>query len=200
MDLKHARVGFALTGSFCTLQKTLSVMQALKQSGAVLYPILSDSVADWDTKFGEASVWRDRITAVCGRAPVTTVVGAEPIGPGKLLDLLIIAPCTGNTLGKLSHGITDTAPTMAAKAHLRNGRPVLIAPSTNDGLAASAENIGRLMNRKHIYFVPFYQDDPANKKTSLVFDSGAFMEAARLALMGEQMMPVLLQKPDSQGI
>jgi len=193
MNLQQKRIGFALTGSFCTLADALQVMQALCEAGAQVYPIFSEHVWQWDTRFFAAQDLRNRVQALCGRDIIHTVVQAEPIGPRQLLDALVIAPCTGNTMAKLACGITDTAVTMAAKAHLRNGRPLLIAPSTNDGLAASAVNIGALLCRKYIYFVPFGQDDPLRKPTSLVSDFSRVTEAALAALEGHQLQPLLLQ-------
>ena len=171
-------------------------MQALEQVKARferVVPIVSEVVADTDTRFGTAHDLMREMERICDHRVIATVKGAEPIGPQKLLDLLIIAPCTGNTLGKLAAGITDSSVTMAAKAHLRNCRPLLIAPSTNDGLAASAANIGALLSRKYIYFVPFGQDDFEKKPTSLVADFSLVADAAQAALEGRQLQPLLLR-------
>lgn len=171
-------------------------MEALEQVKARferVVPIVSEVVADTDTRFGSAHDLMREMERICDHRVIATVKGAEPIGPQKLLDLLIIAPCTGNTLGKLAAGITDSSVTMAAKAHLRNCRPLLIAPSTNDGLAASAANIGTLLSRKYIYFVPFGQDDFEKKPTSLVADFSLVADAAQAALEGRQLQPLLLR-------
>lgn len=171
-------------------------MEALEQVKARfqrVVPIVSEVVADTDTRFGTAHDLMREMERICDHRVIATVKGAEPIGPQKLLDLLIIAPCTGNTLGKLAAGITDSSVTMAAKAHLRNCRPLLIAPSTNDGLAASAASIGALLPRKYIYFVPFGQDDFEKKPTSLVADFSLVADAAQAALEGRQLQPLLLR-------
>ena len=184
-------IGFALTGSFCTHAKVLPILEKLAQDYEIV-PILSPIVTQTDTRFGSADSLIRRITQICGREPLSTIPQAEPIGPKKLLDALVIAPCTGNTLAKLSHGIADTSVTMAAKSHLRNGRPVVIAVSTNDGLGAAAENIGRLLIRKHYFFVPFGQDDPQEKPTSLVADFDQLPQTLALALEHKQIQPLLL--------
>ena len=181
-------IGFAMCGSFCTFSKVFPVVEALAKKHTV-YPIFS---ATTDSRFGKASEFLERAEEICGQAVIKTIAEAEPIGPKKLLDILVIAPCTGNTLAKLSHSIADTPVTMAAKSHLRNGRPVLVAISTNDGLAGAAENIGRLMARKHFYFVPYGQDDPEQKPTSLVAHFDLIPQAVELAVQGRQMQPVLL--------
>ena len=161
------RLGFALCGSFCTFKKVLAEMEKLAETYDII-PIMSEGAAATDTRFGKAEDFIKRITEICGKEPITTVAAAEPIGPKALLDVLLIEPCTGNTLGKLANGITDTAVTMAAKAHLRNGRPLVIAVSTNDALGASARNIGTLMNAKNVYFVPMGQDSPEGKILSAI--------------------------------
>ena len=190
--MEETRVGFALTGSFCTWEKTLAAMEATARVYPRLFPILSETAAATDTRFGRAADWRAQIGEICGRGIIDTIPAAEPIGPKGLLDVLVIAPCTGNTLAKLAAGIADTAVTMAAKAHLRNGRPVVVAVSTNDGLAGAARNIGELLCRKHYYFVPFRQDDPEVKPTSLVADFTLLPAAITAALEGRQLQPVLL--------
>lgn len=184
-------IGFGMCGSFCTFERVFPVMEALTREHRVV-PIFSDSVQRIDSRFGDAVEFYKRATKITGVEPVCSILEAEPIGPKGLLDVLVIAPCTGNTLAKLSHGIADTAVTMAAKSHLRNGRPVVVAISSNDGLAGAAENIGRLMARKHYYFVPFGQDDPGKKPTSLVADFGRIPEAVEMAVRGKQVQPVLL--------
>jgi dipicolinate synthase subunit B len=184
-------IGFALCGSFCTYASVFPVMADLAKHHR-LVPIFSFNAATIDSRFGSAKEHMDLAREICGKQPICTIQDAEPIGPKKLLDLLIITPCTGNTLAKLAHGIADTPVTMAAKSHLRNSRPLLIAPATNDALAASAENIGKLLARKNIYFVPFRQDDPAGKPTSMIADFTQIPEAADAAMQGKQLQPVLL--------
>nr|MBQ8245182.1 dipicolinate synthase subunit B [Oscillospiraceae bacterium] len=184
-------IGFALCGSFCTYAKVLPIMELLTRDFTVT-PILSDASYTVDTRFGTAQEHMDAAREICNREVLHTLSQVEPIGPKKLFDILVIAPCTGNTLAKLAHGIADGPVTMAAKSHLRNGRPVLIAISTNDALGAAAENIGKLLARKHFYFVPFGQDDPFGKPTSMVADFGKIPLALEAALEGRQMQPILL--------
>ena len=184
-------VGFAVCGSFCTHAKAMEALEQVKARFSTVIPIVSECTAATDTRFGPAHELMREMERICDRRGISSIREAEPIGPKKLLDLLIIAPCTGNTLGKLACGITDTAVTMAAKAHLRNQRPLLIAPSTNDGLTASAPNLGALLSRKYIYFVPFGQDDPVKKPTSLVADFSLVADAAQAALEGRQLQPLL---------
>lgn len=186
-------IGFALCGSFCTFSKVFPVMEALAKEHTLI-PIFSPAVCTVDSRFGTADAHRSRAAAVCGRAPLHTIEEAEPIGPKKLLDALIVAPCTGNTLAKLSHGIADTAVTMAVKSHLRNGRPVIVAVSTNDALAGAAENIGRLLARRHYYFVPFGQDDALHKPTSLVANFEKIPDTLTAAMEGVQLQPILLSR------
>ncbi len=187
--MNKVRLGLALTGSYCSFGKLANVLPALCAEFDVL-PIFSEN-AQLDSRFGEGGTWRSLLEDACGRAAVTTIAEAEPIGPNNLIDVLAIVPCTGNTLSKLSHGVTDSAVTMAAKGHLRNGKPLVIGISTNDGLAASAENIGRLLARKDVYFVPFGQDDPAAKPASLSLDYGKIIPAVHAAAEGRQLQPVL---------
>ena len=184
-------VGFAMCGSFCTYASVFPVMEELAASYDLI-PIFSPAAHSINSRFGTAASHIHRATDICGTTPLHTIQEVEPIGPKKLLDALIIAPCTGNTLAKLSCGIADTSVTMAAKSHLRNGRPVVIAVSTNDGLAAAAENIGRLLVRKHHYFVPFGQDDALGKPTSLVADFSQLPMTLEAALAGRQIQPLLL--------
>ncbi|NBI08868.1 dipicolinate synthase subunit B [Colidextribacter sp. OB.20] len=191
--MKNNTVGFAVCGSFCTHARAMEALEQVKARFARVVPIVSEVVTSTDTRFGRAHDLMREMERICDCRVISTVQGAEPIGPQKLLDLLIICPCTGNTLGKLAAGITDTSVTMAAKAHLRNERPLLIAPSTNDGLAASAAGIGALLARKHIYFVPFGQDDFEKKPTSLVSDFSQVADAAQAALEGRQLQPILLR-------
>ena len=182
-----------MCGSFCTHAKAMEALEQVKARFERVVPIVSQVVADTDTRFGKAHDLMREMERICDHRVITTIKGAEPIGPRKLLDLLIIAPCTGNTLGKLAAGVTDSSVTMAAKAHLRNERPVLIAPSTNDGLSASAASIGALLPRKYIYFVPFGQDDFEKKPTSLVANFSLVADAAQAALNGTLLQPLLLR-------
>ena len=184
-------IGFALCGSFCTYERVFPVMERLAEKHQ-LYPIFSKVSATTDSRFGKAADFLARARAISGREPIVTIAGAEPIGPKKLLDVLVVAPCTGNTLAKLSHSIADTPVTMAVKSHLRNGRPVVIAVSTNDGLAGAAENIGRLLARKNCYFVPYGQDDPEKKPTSLVAHFELIPAVVEAAMDGKQLQPMLI--------
>lgn len=191
MDLAGKNIGFALTGSYCTFQKVVAELERLAETEANLFPIMSQNAYTTDTRFGHAADWNSRIEAITGHSIIHTIAEAEPIGPKKILDLLIIAPCTGNTLGKLASGIADTPVTMATKSHLRNERPVVIAVSTNDGLGTNGKNIMTLLNRKHIYLVPFGQDDPIKKKNSLVAHMDQIIDTAKLALDDVQIQPIL---------
>lgn len=184
-------IGFALCGSFCTYDRVFPVMERLGKSYELI-PIFSQSAYSTDSRFGNAEAHIARAEAICGRPVLHTLAEVEPIGPKKMLDALIIAPCTGNTLAKLAHSIADGPVTMAAKSHLRNGRPVIIAISTNDALAGAAENIGKLLSRKHYYFVPFGQDDAFGKPTSIVADFSKIPQTLELALEGKQLQPLLL--------
>ena len=193
MLLQGVKIGFALTGSFCTFAKVMPELERLVSEGADIMPVISEAVDKFDTKFGKADEWKARIEGITGKRLVKTIVDAEPIGPKSLLDILIIAPCTGNTLGKLSNGITDTPVTMAAKAHLRNGKPLVLAISTNDGLGANAKNLGLLLNAKNVYFVPFGQDDPAKKCNSLSANNELILPTILEALKGKQLQPILIK-------
>ena len=184
------RLGFALCGSFCTFEKVLSEMEKLAEVYEII-PIMSEGASSINSRFGRAEDFIKRITEICKKAPIMTIAGAEPIGPKALLDVLLIEPCTGNTLGKLANGITDTAVTMAAKAHLRNGRPLVIAVSTNDALGASARNIGTLMNAKNVYFVPMGQDFPEGKPASMVAHFEKSAETIEAAISGRQIQPLI---------
>ena len=184
-------VGFALCGSFCTFADVFPVMEAVAKDHDVI-PIFSDIAYSTNTRFGSATTHIQRAAEICGTMPLHTIAQVEPIGPKKMLDALIIAPCTGNTLAKLAHSIADSSVTMAAKSHLRNGRPILLAISTNDALAGAAENIGKLLARKHYYFVPFGQDNAAGKPTSIVADFTKIPPALDAALEGRQLQPILL--------
>ncbi len=186
-------VGFALCGSFCTFKKVIPQMKKLIDEGYKVIPIMSPTAYSTDTRFGKAEDFNKEIEEICNEKIIYTISGAEPIGPKELLDVLVIAPCTGNTLGKLSNGISDTSVTLATKAHLRNQRPVIIAVSTNDALGTSARNIGTLMNSKHIYFVPMRQDDHINKPNSIVADFKYIPDTVREVLAtSKQPQPILL--------
>ena len=184
-------IGFAMCGSFCTYSQVFPIMEQLAKEHNVI-PIFSTAACNVDCRFGTAEAHFRKATDICGTAPLHTIEQVEPIGPKKLLDALIIAPCTGNTLAKLAHSIADGPVTMAAKSHLRNGRPVLIAVSTNDALAGAAENIGKLLSRKHYYFVPFGQDDALKKPTSMVARFDLIPNTLEAALEGRQIQPILL--------
>ena len=184
-------IGFAMCGSFCTYSKVFPIMELLSRDYQVT-PIFSEAAYTVDSRFGTAKEHIELAQEICGEEPLHTISQVEPIGPKKLFDVLVVAPCTGNTLAKLAHSIADGPVTMAAKSHLRNGRPVLIAVSTNDALAGAAENIGKLMGRRHYYFVPFGQDDPQNKPTSMVADFTKIPLALQAALEGRQIQPILL--------
>lgn len=197
METLH--IGFAFCGSFCTFDKAIAALEQVKANFSNVTPIVSERGASLDTRFGAAHEFLREMERICDKRVIKTIQAAEPIGPKKLLDALVIAPCTGNTLAKLAAGITDSSVTMAAKSHLRNGRPLVIAVSTNDGLAASSRNIGELLCRKNIYFVPFRQDDPVGKPTSLVADFSLVSDTLLAALEGRQLQPVLLG-PDTSRI
>lgn len=185
------KVGFAMCGSFCTYSKVFPIMELLSRDYQVV-PVFSEATYTVDSRFGTAKEHIETAQEICGTEPLHTISQVEPIGPKKLFDILVIAPCTGNTLAKLAHGIADGPVTMAAKSHLRNGRPVLVAVSTNDALAGAAENIGKLLARKHYYFVPFGQDDACGKPTSMVADFKKIPQALEAALEGRQLQPILL--------
>jgi len=189
--MAETRIGFALTGSFCTFRQAFEQMEQLAHLGYRVTPIMSRHAYETDTRFGRAADWVARAEAITGEKVIHTIAQAEPIGPRKLLELLIIAPCTGNTLGKLAAGIYDTAPTLAVKSHRRNERPVLIAVSTNDALDASAASIGRLHSRKGFFFVPYEQDDFRGKPASCVADFAKIPAAVQAALEGRQLQPVI---------
>ncbi len=185
-------VGFALTGSFCMFSAAFNAMRRLVEQGYDVYPVLSFAAAREDTRFFSAKeVWKT-VEEISGRAPIASLPGAEPIGPRKLVDAYVIAPMTGASMAKFAHGIFDTPALLGAKSHLRNGRPVLIAPSSNDGLSTAAENIGKILGMRNVYVVPFGQDDPVKKPRSLVADFTKLPEALAAALAGAQMQPMLL--------
>lgn len=192
MEVKGKKIGFVLTGSFCTFSKVIPKMKELVQNGAEIVPIMSFHSYELDTKFGKANDLKKEIEEITGKEIIHTIQGAEPIGPKNMTDIMIIAPCSGNTMAKLACDIIDTPATMAAKSHLRNERPLVIAPSTNNGLSGNAENIGKLLNRRNYYFVPFRQDNPITKPRSIVFDSNFIIKTIELALEGKQISPILL--------
>lgn len=191
--MKQERIGFAMCGSYCTHADALKALADLCAEYETVLPILSENCASTDTRFGSSKDLIKTIEEMTGEAVLRTISAVEPVGPKKMLDVLVVAPCTGNTLGKLANGITDTAVTMAVKAHLRNDRPVVLAIATNDGLSASAENIGRLLARRNFYFVPFGQDDHEGKPCSLIADFRKVRETVESALHGKQLQPLLLK-------
>ena len=190
--MEKVRVGFAFCGSFCTYSEVMPALERARARYGDVTPIVSEKSAGTDSRFGPAHEFLREMERICDRRVIDSIPKAEPIGPQKLLDVLVIAPCTGSTLARLANGFSDTAVTMAAKAMWRNGRPVVIAVSTNDGLGASAKNIGLLMEKKHVFFVPYRQDDPVGKPTSLVADFSRINDAVDGALEGRQVQPVLL--------
>lgn len=191
MELDGKTIGFAMTGSFCTFKRVLAEVENLVKANANVVPIMSAAAYSTDTRFGSAEFFKNQLSLLTGNKIISTVAEAEPIGPKGYLDLLIVAPCTGNTLAKLANGVTDTSVTMAAKAHLRNQKPVLIAVSTNDGLGNAAKNIGMLLNYKNLFFVPFGQDDFIKKPNSLVADMTKIGDSAKAALDFKQLQPIL---------
>ena len=194
--MEQRKVGFAFCGSFCTYDRAMRALEQVKARFGDVTPIVSEASAATDTRFGPAHEFMREMERICDKRVIDTMVKAEPIGPQKLLDVLVICPCTGNTLAKLAGGITDSTVTLAAKAHLRNGRPLVLCPATNDALAASAKNIGALLDKKNVYFVPFRQDDPQGKPTSVVADFSLVPDAISAALEGRQLQPLLLGSPD----
>ena len=208
--MEQAKVGFAFCGSFCTFSMAMTALERVKALFGDVTPIVSEAAAANDTRFGPAHEFMREMERICDKRVIDSLVKAEPIGPKKLLDVLVICPpigpkklldvlvicpCTGNTLAKLANGVTDSTVTMAAKAHLRNGRPLVICPATNDALAASAKNLGALLDKKHVYFVPFRQDDPQGKPTSVVADFSLVPDTIAAALEGRQLQPLLLGSP-----
>lgn len=192
MTLENKEIGFAMTGSFCTFSTVFKELERIVATGANVVPIFSYAVQNIDCRFGNSKEFYETAEKITGNKPILTLEGAEPIGPKGLLDLLIVAPCTGNSLAKLSLAITDSPVLMAAKAHLRNDRPVVIFPSTNDALSMNFKNIGALLNCKNIYFVPFRQDNYKKKPNSLVADASLLLETAEFALEGKQLQPIVL--------
>ncbi len=191
MNLTNMKIGFAMCGSFCTFSKTITALKEIAAAGAEIFPIMSETAAATDTRFGKADDFKAQLKEITGKEVIETIKAAEPIGPKKYLDLLIVLPCTGNTLAKAAAGIADSAVTMAIKAHLRNSRPVLIGISTNDGLGTAAENIGRLLVRKNIYFIPFSQDDCVKKPNSLIAHFDKLIPAAEAAAEYKQIQPLI---------
>lgn len=190
MENTAIKVGFAICGSFCTFSKVIPQIKLIADAGYDVLPIMSETAYSTDTRFGKAKEFRQEIEDICEKKILHTIPEVEPIGPKKMTDIMIIAPCTGNTLSKLANSTIDTAVTMAAKSHLRGQRPLLIALSTNDGLTGSAQNMGALLNRKNVYFVPMAQDDPLQKPASLIAHFNLIVPAMESALMGQQIQPV----------
>jgi dipicolinate synthase subunit B len=193
VNLSDKTIGFALTGSHCTLEKVFPVIEELITRGAQVIPILSESVQEHETRFGSPSKWKQKAEEITGNEPLTTIPEVEPIGPEKWLDILIVAPCTGNTTAKIANGITDTCVTMAVKAHLRNGRPVVLAVATNDALSNNACNLGAILDKANVYLVPLGQDKPLTKPNSMVARMDLIVDTAELALQEEQLQPVIIE-------
>lgn len=192
MRFTGIRVGFGITGSHCTIPEVMPYMQQLKEDGADIFPIFTPSVVNTDSRFGNAQDLYQKVVAITNNEPFTKLVEVEPIGPQKLLDVILVAPCTGNTLAKIATGITDTSVTLACKAQLRNNRPVVIAISTNDGLSTNARNLGVLLNKKNIFFVPFGQDAPQTKYASLIAKMSLIPDTLLAALENRQLQPMLI--------
>ncbi len=191
--MKKLRIGFALTGSFCNFDVVFRQIEKLAQREDVeLFPIMSYSAHSFDTRFGKADDWNKKLEAITGNKIIRTIVDAEPVGPELNFDVIVVAPCTGNTTAKLANAITDTPVTMACKAQLRNQKPIVLAIATNDGLGANGKNIGLLFNMKNVYFVPFTQDDPSGKPNSVVADFSLIEKTIEYSLKGKQLQPVLL--------
>lgn len=198
MSIRNVNIGFGLTGSHCTTGKVIPVMQKMMDEGARVFPIISASVDESDTRFGSAKDWKKQIEEVTGNRILKTILQVEPLGPDNILDIMVIAPCTGNTLAKLSRGITDTSVLMAAKLQFRNQKPVVIAISTNDGLGINAISLGYILNYKNIYIVPFTQDEPYKKPNSLVASMNMVIPTVESALKGKQIQPILYNECESQ--
>jgi len=193
LTLEGKKIGYVFTGSFCTFRKSIEEMKKIKKQNAIIIPIMSYNSYTLDTKFGEAKDFIEKIEKITENKIIHTIQGAEPIGPKHLTDIMIIAPASGNTMAKLANDIIDTPATMAAKSHLRNENPLVIAPSTNNGLSGNAINIGKLLNMRNYYFVPFKQDNPISKPRSIVYDSEYIIPALEHALEGKQVQPILQQ-------
>ncbi len=191
MDLKNIRVGLAITGSFCTFNRFIDYIKLLKQEVLSVIPIISESVAVMDTKFNTVSQRKELLSEITHSEIIMSINDAERIGPEKMFDILVVAPCTGNTMAKISHGITDGTVTMAVKSHLRNNSPVVLGISSNDILGANAVNLGGLLNTKNIYFIPFFQDDPVNKEKSITFNEEKLLDTIKAALNGKQIQPLI---------
>lgn len=194
MNWQGITVGYALTGSHCTLPEVVPQMKRFTDAGANVIPIVSPSIMTTDTRFGTSEHWQTQLRELTGNELISTIVDAEPLGPSKKIDVLAIAPCTGNTTSRLANAITDSPVLMAAKAQMRNGRPLVLAISTNDGLGLNAANIAKLLVAKNIYFVPFGQDNPEGKPNSLVARMDLLMETCEAALQGKQLQPVLIER------
>ncbi|MUT66409.1 dipicolinate synthase subunit B [Paenibacillus sp. NEAU-GSW1] len=194
MNWSGKTVGYALTGSHCTLAEIMPQIKRFVDAGANVIPIVSNTIMTTDTRFGTSEEWQTQIKAITGNDIISTIAQAEPLGPSKQIDVLLIAPCTGNTTSRLANAMTDSAVLMAAKAQMRNGRPIVLAISTNDGLGLNAANIARLLVAKHIYFVPFGQDNPVQKPNSLVARMDLTLEACEAALQGKQLQPLLIER------
>ena len=192
--LKGLRIGYALTGSFCTFEKTFEQAKLLVDSGAYLIPVMSENAAGMSTRFGTAQENLKQLADICGRDVITDISSAEPIGPKDMTDIMVVAPCTSNTAAKLANSVTDTAVTMAVKSHLRQGKPVLLAIASNDSLLGSAKNIGELFNRRNYYFVPMLQDDTEKKPASLVAEFSMIPQAIEAAMRGIQLRPIIYHK------
>ena len=190
--MQNIKLGYAFCGSFCTINKSLETLKELAKLDIDITPIMSEITYSTSTRFANADEFNKTVEELCGKKIIHTVPAAEPIGPKNLLDVIVVAPCTGNTISKIALGITDTSVTMAVKAHLRNNKPVILGIATNDALGATAKNIGLLHNTKNIYFVPFGQDDPTGKPTSMVADFNRLPETLQAALEGKQIQPILL--------
>ncbi|WP_028610982.1 dipicolinate synthase subunit B [Paenibacillus harenae] len=194
MNWNGITVGYALSGSHCTFAEVMPQIKRFVDAGAKVVPIVSNTIMTTDTRFGSSEDWQTQLKAITGNEIISTIVQAEPLGPSKLLDVLVIAPCTGNTTSRLANAITDSAVLMAAKAQMRNGRPLVLAISTNDGLGLNAANIAKLLVAKHIYFVPYGQDNPVQKPNSLVARMDLIMETCEAALQGKQLQPLLVER------
>lgn len=194
MNWSGITVGYALSGSHCTFAEVMPEIKRFVDAGANVVPIVSNTLMTTDTRFGKSEDWQTQLKEITGNELISTIVQAEPLGPSKLLDVLVIAPCTGNTTSRLANAITDSAVLMAAKAQMRNGRPIVLAISTNDGLGLNAANIAKLLVAKHIYFVPFGQDNPVQKPNSLVARMDLVLEACEAALQGKQLQPLLVER------
>lgn len=194
MNWTGITVGYALSGSHCTFAEVMPEIKRFVDAGANVVPIVSNTIMTTDTRFGKSEDWQTQLKEITGNEIISTIVQAEPLGPSKLLDVLVIAPCTGNTTSRLANAITDSAVLMAAKAQMRNGRPLVLAISTNDGLGLNAANIAKLLVAKHIYFVPFGQDNPVQKPNSLVARMDLVLEACEAALQGKQLQPLLVER------